>query len=176
MRPHPLSLITPPPCRIGGLAWIPNERGEVLTVRANYGAKKGFHQLPGGHAGEHQSNLAAMVTHVRRETGIDPGPVRLLGTDWVPHNADVPAAMGQNFIYLCDDIPANTNIVLPSAADDEEPQLSGHLWQTPETARGTMRAYQLRRFLGLWNAWQDNTTATLHSGHPVLPTSAGDAS
>ncbi|MFI8433789.1 hypothetical protein ACIGJO_08560 [Streptomyces sp. NPDC079020] len=41
-----------------------------------------------------------MVTHVRRESGVDPVPLRLPGTDWVPHNADVPAAMGQNFIYL----------------------------------------------------------------------------
>ncbi|MGY3681977.1 hypothetical protein ACVWXU_005600 [Streptomyces sp. TE33382] len=49
---------------------------------------------------EHRSNLAAMVTHVRRESGVDPVPLRLPGTDWVPHNADVPAAMGQNFIYL----------------------------------------------------------------------------
>ncbi|WP_457515918.1 NUDIX domain-containing protein [Streptomyces sp. TE33382] len=168
MRPHPISVITPPACRIGGLAWIPNERGEVLTVCANYGATKGFHQLPGGHAGEHQSNLAAMVIHVRRETGVDPAPLRLLGTDWVPHNADVPAAMGQNFIYLCADIPANSDIVLPAPSVAEEAELSGYLWQTPETVRSTMRPYQLRRFLGLWSAWRDNTTATLHSGRAAL--------
>ncbi|MFB7082138.1 NUDIX domain-containing protein [Streptomyces sp. NPDC056308] len=170
MKPLPISLITPPACRIGGLAWIPNHRGEVLTVCANYGERAGFHILPGGHAAEHQSNLAAMVTHVQHETGISPTPVRLLGTDWVPRNTVKPVAMGQNFVYLCAGVHANKKIVLPSAAEDEEPELSGYLWQTAATAEETMRPYQLRRFLGLWKAWQNGAVAVMHEGRPVLST------
>ncbi|MFE7395204.1 NUDIX domain-containing protein [Streptomyces sp. NPDC057557] len=176
MNPPPIDLIAPPACRIGGLAWIPNEHGEVLTVCANYGEKAGYHLLPGGHAGEQQPNLAAMVTHVRYETGLDPTPIRLLGTDWVPHNPSKPAAMGQNFIYLCGKVPATTTIVLPPAAEGAEPELSGYLWQTPDTACNTMQSYQLRRFLGLWRAWHDDRTAVMHSGRPALSTTALEAS
>ncbi|MGW0962565.1 NUDIX domain-containing protein [Streptomyces gelaticus] len=175
MKPPPIDLSAAPACRIGGLAWIPNEHGEVLTVCANYGENAGFHQLPGGHAGEQQSNLAAMVTHVRYETGIDPAPIRLLGTDWVPHNTLTTVATGQNFIYLCGGVRSMAKIVLPAAVENAEPDFSGYLWQTPDTARSTMRPYQLRRFLGLWRAWKDGRTTVMHGGRPALSATAPEA-
>ncbi|MFD5188114.1 hypothetical protein ACFWMU_08115 [Streptomyces sp. NPDC058357] len=175
MKPPPINLTAPPPCRIAGLAWIPNEYGEVLTLSANRGEEAGHHRLPGDHADERQSNLAAMVSHVRHGTGLDPVPTRLLGTDWAPHSPAEPAAMGQSFIYLCARVPTTASIALPPTADGEKPELSGYLWQTPDTARHTMRPYQLRRFLGLWRAWHDDKTSVLHSGRPALSAAASEA-
>ncbi|WP_299535354.1 NUDIX domain-containing protein [uncultured Streptomyces sp.] len=170
-----INLVAPPACRIGGLAWIPNEHGEILTVRANYGSKAGYHQLPGGHAGDNEPNLAAMINHTRRETGITPVPVRLLGIDWVPGNPDEaqPAAMGQNFVYQCSAVHSTADLRLPPAPDGGELELSGYAWVGPDTARTCMRPYQHRRFLGMWNAWKNGTTAVLQDGRPVLGGSRG---
>ncbi|MEU9850217.1 NUDIX hydrolase [Streptomyces sp. NPDC047985] len=175
MKPPPVDLVAPPACRFGGFAWIPNEHGEVLTVSANDGEQAGSHRLPGGHAGEQQSSLVAMVNHVRYETGITPTPVRLLGTDWVPYSPATPAAMGQYFVYLCGRVRSLTGVTLPPAAEGTGLELSGYLWQTADTARHTMRSPQYRRFLGLWRAWRDGRTTVLHDGPPALSAMATEA-
>ncbi|MCC2280580.1 NUDIX hydrolase [Streptomyces sp. ET3-23] len=163
-----INLAAPPPCRIGCLAWIPRFRGAgredaVLMVQANYGPKKGFYQLPGGHADHLESDWEAMLRHVRRATGIVPVVERLLGKDWVPANPETGAAMGHNFVYLCKPVPASAQIRLPAA------ELTAHRWMTPDELAEHTQPYQARRFRAMWEAWQTDTFANLHHGTPLPP-------
>ncbi|MFD7070644.1 hypothetical protein ACFV97_25815 [Streptomyces sp. NPDC059913] len=163
-------------CRIGGLAWIPNEHGHVLTLSVNYVHPNGDYQLPGGVAKLQQSSLDALVSHARHEIGVSLKPVRLLGTDWMPHAPSAPTVMEQNFVYLCDVVPADTKFALPDPVEGADRVLSGYLWQTPRTAELTMRPYQFRRFVGLWQAWRENDVAVLHAGRPALFSEAAGVS
>ncbi|MFE0043843.1 NUDIX domain-containing protein [Streptomyces albireticuli] len=169
-----INLAAPPPCRQGGLGWLPREAvpglpDAVLTVQAGYGPNRGYHQLPGGHAGHQEPDWRAMDRHVRHEIGRVPRRVRLLGKDWVPANATTGAAMGQNHIYLCEPVPAHAEIVLPPAEPDMEPELTSYRWMTLEDASTYMKDYQVRRFQELWAAWKNGTTACLDHGRPLLP-------
>ncbi|MCD9145472.1 NUDIX hydrolase [Streptomyces albireticuli] len=167
-----INLAAPPPCRIGGLAWIPRLPGEdredaVLMVRANYGLKKGFYQLPGGHADHLEPDWEAMLRHVKRETGIVPGVVRLLGKDWVPANSETGSAMGQNLVYLCRPVPATAEIQLPAAEPGMEPELDDYLWMTLDDLAEHTQPYQARRVRAMWEAWQHEAFANLRFGRPV---------
>ncbi|MGW2841415.1 NUDIX domain-containing protein [Streptomyces sp. NPDC001493] len=182
----------PSAVRIGGHAWIPNERGDILTVRANHGPSAGYHRLPGGYAEPYESNLAAMLRHTRQETGIAPVPLRLLGTDWTPRHPDgdapdgdapdgnvldgsapdgrVPTSTEQNFVYLCAKVNSLAHIALPPASEAGELELSGYAWLGPDTARSCMSPDELPTFLGLWRAWERGATAVLQEGRPVIGT------
>ncbi|MGA5134432.1 NUDIX domain-containing protein [Streptomyces olivoreticuli] len=167
-----INLSAPPPCRIGGLAWIPRLTGDgredaVLMVRASYGPKKGRYQLPGGHADHREPDWEAMLRHVKRETGLVPGIVRLLGKDWVPANSGTSAAMGQNLVYLCRPAPASAAIRLPSAEPGMEPELDDYRWMTPDDLAEHTQPYLARRFRAMWEAWQNDTFANLNHGRPV---------
>ncbi|GMK41412.1 hypothetical protein PCCS19_44680 [Paenibacillus sp. CCS19] len=62
-------------CSAGGLIVKDNE---VLLVRINYGANKGYWMLPGGFVEEGESFEEAAIREVKEETGIDAIPVRLV--------------------------------------------------------------------------------------------------
>ncbi|MEU5191369.1 NUDIX domain-containing protein [Streptomyces klenkii] len=169
---RPINLAAPPPCRIGGLAWIPRFTGEgredaVLMVQANYGPCKGSFQLPGGHAEHLEPDWEAMLRQVKRETGFVPGVERLLGKDWVPANTETGAAMGQNFIYLCKPVPATAEIRLPAAEPGMEAELGTYCWMTLDEIAERAQLYQIRRFRALWTAWQTDTFANLKHGRPL---------
>ncbi|MEU2874635.1 hypothetical protein ABZ769_36565 [Streptomyces olivoreticuli] len=136
-----INVAAPPPCWTGGLAWIPRQAERVLpdavlTVQMNYGPKKGSYRLPGGYAGHLEPDWLAMGRHLRHEIGRVPRMVRLLGTDYVPPDPTTGAAMGRAFIYLCEPLPADTEIVLPEAEPGMEASARGHLDREKATSTG----------------------------------------
>ncbi|WP_327175746.1 hypothetical protein OG599_10715 [Streptomyces sp. NBC_01335] len=165
----------PPACRIRGLAWIPNEYGDILTVLVNTGSRDGYHLLPGGPADDYESSLTSMAYHVRHQTGIEPLPLRLLGTDWMPR---LPVelgleAMGQDFVYLCAPFSSVTDIAPPQAPEGGELEVSGYAWLNPETARKCMSPDHYRRFRWMWSAWRSSSIVVLQGGRPALGEPSG---
>ncbi|MEV8388675.1 MULTISPECIES: hypothetical protein [unclassified Streptomyces] len=144
--------------RVSGLAWIPNSRGRVLTVLGKDGP-----QLPGGRARQRQSDVAAMLDHVSRGTGLSVAPVRLLGTDWVLTAAEA----SQRFVYLCRAV-SPCALVCPPDTDTRQSHPSALRWLTLGEARRDMPPASLRVFEAMWKAWRDNTTTVLHHGRPAL--------
>ncbi|MGW1196611.1 NUDIX domain-containing protein [Streptomyces sp. NPDC002536] len=141
----------------------------MLMVQANYGPKKGFYQLPGGHADHLEPDWEAMLRHVKRELGIVPVVERLLGKDWVPAKTETGAAMGHNFVYLCRPVPASAQLRLPTAEPGMEAELTAHRWMTPDELAEHTQPYQARRFRAMWEAWKTDTFANLKHGRPLPP-------
>ncbi|MGW2837818.1 hypothetical protein ACWCWD_08460 [Streptomyces sp. NPDC001493] len=172
---QPPSRTLPPACRIRGLAWIPNEHGDVLTVLVNARRRDGYHLLPGGPVDDYESSLISMAYNVRHQTGIEPLPLGLLGTDWVPR---LPVelgveAMGQDFVYLCAPVSSDTDIAPPRAPEGGELEVSGYAWLNPETARTCMSPNQYRRFRWMWSAWRSSSIVVLQGGRPALGEPSG---
>lgn len=168
----------PPPVRSGGLGLIVKRSGDtlqVLVVRPTY-KDDGYYQLPGGLAHEDEPDWQATVREVKEETGLDVKPGRLLVKDWMPKNQKTGAAAGHNFVRFCgyfpEDFPTGTDITLPTAVEDEEPELDHYMWLDPAVLDLYCAPYQARRIRAAVTALLEDTFVELERGEPVLQDAA----
>lgn len=168
----------PPPVRASGLGLIVKrsaDTSQVLVVRPTY-KDDGYYQLPGGGAHEDEPDWQATVREVKRETGLDVAPGRLLVKDWMAKNPRTGNAAGYNFVRFCgyfpEDFPTGTDITLPTAAEGERPDLDAYLWLDLDDLDVYCAPYQARRIRAAVTALLEGTFIELERGEPVLQDAA----
>ncbi|MFI7273195.1 NUDIX domain-containing protein [Streptomyces sp. NPDC049879] len=141
----------PPPRRIGALALITDEFGDVLLVEKAYRTGPDRFGLPGGCARPGEEVPAACRREVREETGLDIAPRRVLAVHQMA--AAGTAAEGVNIVFDGGLVPRATRLTLPP---DE---LSGYHW---------MPVSDLPDLVAPYTRWRITTALTALHGEAVL--------
>jgi ADP-ribose pyrophosphatase YjhB (NUDIX family) len=153
----------PPQRREAGLALIRDEQGRVLLVEKAYREGPARFGLVGGmaHAGEPVAR--ACQRHVRRETGLRLVPKALLVVHYMPAEGEVWE--GHSFVFNCDVILSNTELVLPKE------EFRGFQWLEREELPGLVAPYTAWRISLALAALAGEPTRYV-IGHPQFPVTA----
>jgi ADP-ribose pyrophosphatase YjhB (NUDIX family) len=153
----------PPQRRTAGLALIRDENGRVLLMDKAYRAGADRYGLVGGMAHAGEPAPMACQRHIRRETGLRLVPGALLVVHHMPANGEVKE--GDNFVFACEPIPADTPLVLP------KDEFRGYLWAEPDDFRGLLAPYTEWRINLALAALEGESTRYI-VGHPDFAGSA----
>ncbi|MEU6964345.1 NUDIX hydrolase [Streptomyces chrestomyceticus] len=162
-----IDLLSPDPVRIGALALVRTDCGEVLTVHPTNGSR--HFQLPGGHCRAGERLAVAGARELFEETGLTLPRGRLLAVDETDADPNV-RAVGINFVYdygVCDD-PAS--IRLPAPPGNGEPaELDTYVWLAPDLLDEYCADSMAKRIRWSLFALEENTTVSLVRGELVGP-------
>ncbi|WP_052849879.1 NUDIX domain-containing protein [Streptomyces avicenniae] len=147
----------PPARRIGALALITSEFGDVLLVEKAYRQGPERYGLPGGCARPGEPAPIACQREVREETGLDLVPQRVLAVHQMP--ATDTATEGYNLVFDGGIVPAATTLTLPPH------ELSGYRWAPVPDLPDLVAPYTLWRITAALAALHGEPVRHL-CGHP----------
>ncbi|MEV1008492.1 NUDIX hydrolase [Streptomyces sp. NPDC049881] len=158
----------PSPRRLGALALITDEFGDVLLVEKAYKSGPERFGLPGGCARPGEPLPTACAREVREETGLDIMPQRVLAVHQMP--ASGTATEGVNLVFDGGLVPRETALTLPP---DE---LSGYQWCPVADLPDVVAPYMLWRITAALSALHGDPVRHLHGGPGELGRPAEKAS